>query len=110
MSTRLEMYRGDTRFIQVTTTVEGLPSADVRFTAKRSTKDTDLEAIISKVSGIGIDVVDYIAVITIDPTDTILLSPQTLVWDVQVTDSSGQVQTIADGTLRIKADISRTAP
>ena len=116
MTARLEMYRGDSATIVVEITgaqLEGavLEGAQLRFTAKRSINDEDADAAISKTSDDGeITVEDNVVTIAIEPADTADMNRRSLVWDLQVTDASGQVVTVAVGNLRILADVSRTTP
>lgn len=115
----LSMYRGDTETFKVDIVAvdTGLPldlsGLDLRFTAKRKVTDADLDAVIVKTSGAGIElgIPTGEALITVDPADTDdLAKTTTLLWDVQVTDVLGVVKTAATGRLRILADVSRTTP
>jgi hypothetical protein len=119
MTTVLRMYRGDTRVFDVTITDENgtavdLSTSDLRFTAKYDSRDPDDEAVIVKTvdyGGIDLGPGTGEATITIDPLDTADLErTTTLLWDLQVTDSTGQVSTAAGGRLIISADISVTTP
>jgi len=113
-ATTLEMFRGDSASWRFTVTdadgaAVNLTNADLRFTAKSSASDADVDAIIAKTDGAGITVTDAaggVLAVTLSPGDTSALTvPQTLVWDLQVTDALGAVQTLAYGALRIIADI-----
>lgn len=118
MTTVLRMYRGDSQVFDVVVTdldevPQDITTSDLRFTAKHRYQDEDVDAVISKVSGDGIElgVGTGEAVITLDPEDTEDLTKNTtLEWDLQVTDSTGSVRTAARGRLIISADISVTTP
>lgn len=119
MSTYLEMYRGDDESFDVAVVDKNgapvnLTSSNLRFTVKRSIKDADIAAVLSKTIGAGVVVTNPaggIARIDMDPADTSALTRSVLyVWDLQVQDSAGNVRTLADGELRVKLDVSRTAP
>lgn len=119
MST-LRMYRGDTQLLDVVVVDEAgaavdISGSDIRFTAKRKPSDPDLDAIITKTLGSGIDLVGGGLAgecqVTIDPVDTDSLTKQTtLTWDLQLVDGGGAVKTAAFGRLMVLVDISRTAP
>lgn len=117
MTQRLTLYRGDSDTLNVTATDKGDPldltDTDLRFTAKRGLNDGDDDAIIVKTLADGITVTDALgglASIAIDPEDTDgLANDAVLVWDLQATQGE-TVRTLADGTLRITRDVSRTAP
>ena len=101
----LSMFRGDDRVLTVTAS-EPLTGLELRFTARRQwntrvliEKSTD--------SGITLGDPDTTALITIDSEDTADLTPGALHWDIQVTDTEGEVHTVAAGRLAIKPDITR---
>jgi hypothetical protein len=121
--TRLATYRGDNESFTVTVrdpagAVVALTGATLRFTAKYRPSDVDADAIITKVTGAGITHdADQVgagkgkATIAFVPSDTATLAaPIVLVWDVQLRDAATLVQTVAGGSIRIRADVSRTAP
>lgn len=101
------MYRGDDRTLTITAS-ETLTGSEIRFTAKAHKRDTD--AVISKSTTDGITIGDpaTTADITIDAADTEGLEPVALFWDIEVTDGTGKVRTVAVGRLAVMADI--TAP
>lgn len=117
MSQRLTLYRGDSDTLIVTATDTGEPydltDTTLRFTAKRRFEDDDSDAIIVKTLDDGITVTDALgglAVITISPEDTAdLPNDAVLLWDLQATQDE-TVRTLADGTLKVSRDVSRTAP
>jgi hypothetical protein len=116
----LEMYRGDDESFDIAVTKDGiavdLTGASIRFTAKRRATDVDLEAVIAKTSAVagGIVVTNAlggIARVDIVPADTEdLTASARLIWDLQAVDGTGKVRTLADGTLIVHADVSRTKP
>jgi hypothetical protein len=121
--TRLATFRGDDETFVITVLDEAgdplaLTGATLRFTAKRRATDPDADLVISKTTGAGITHdADQVgagkgkATIALVPGDTSALTgPTVLVWDLQLQDASTLVQTVASGSLRIRADISRTAP
>jgi hypothetical protein len=120
---RLATYRGDNETFSVIVrdpagTVVALTGATLRFTAKYRASDVDDDALITKTTGAGITHdADQVgagkgkATIAFVPADTATLAaPLVLVWDVQLQDAATLVQTVAGGSLRIRADVSRTAP
>lgn len=119
--TALSMTRGDDESFDVVVktkagVVVDITDMDLRFTAKRAVSDLDADAVIVKTTeaGEGITVTSAVAGearIDIDAADTDGLTRTTrLIWDLQGTDQTGAVRTLARGTLRIAADVSRTAP
>lgn len=121
----LRTHRGDTEqfIISVTDPSTGDPvnltTFHLRFTAKYKTSDTDDDAVIVKTDtygGIDLQYDEGVAIITLDPEDTIdLPKTTTLVWDLQITDSTGVVRTAAPpagkvARLIIYADVSVRAP
>jgi len=103
--TNLTMYRGDDRELTISAT-EDLTGSTIRFTARRM--DGTSEAVIEKASGDGIVLGDpaTTAVVSIDTADTSSLRPTVLHWDIEVTDATDKIHTVADGTLTIKGDIT----
>lgn len=111
----LTAKRGDTIDLLVLVTRDNaavdLTGADVWFTAKRSLRDADVDAVVQKTIGNGIVVTDALAgeaLVTIDPSDTNGFTRETrLFCDVQVIEPSGRITTVADGTLTITLDVTR---
>lgn len=122
MSTRLEMRRGDTPVWDLFVPREDgspfdLTGYTIRMTAKRSVDDSDADAIfqLSTVAGtITItDAANGLAEMQPERADTSSLTTDVnAYWDVQVAKdgSPDETFTVADGTLTIKRDITRTAP
>jgi hypothetical protein len=84
--------------------------AGIRFTAKVSADDADVDAIIAKTIGDGITVTsatDGVLIVQLEPEDIDVA--RTLLWDLQVTDSAGP-HTVMGGQLIVTRDISRTTP
>jgi hypothetical protein len=113
------MFRGDTKRFTLTITrsgsAEDLAGAALRWTAKPSLSDTD-DAVttIKKTIGDGITVTDEpggIALLQLDPADTILLTKTTTYhYDVQLVTAGGDVETIDTGKITVKLEASQTAP
>ena len=120
MATYLEGKRGDT--INLTGVVRdcagaviNLTGGTLRFTAKLSRSDTDATSTtIKKYTGSGITHTDAAAGayrVTLAPADTSSLTATTVYfWDLQLTDGSGAVFTVADGTLTVLVDVGGTTP
>lgn len=104
----LSMYRGDDRVLTITAS-EPLTGAEIRFTARRY--KADAEPIIEKTSAEGITLGDpaTTAVITIDAADTVELDPVVLHWDIEITDATDKVHTVAAGRLAVIEDVTRPA-
>lgn len=110
------MTRGDTKYLHVRiANADGpldLTGKTLRFTAKRSHSNTDAEAVTSKVSGDGIELMEEtgMAEIALDPADTRDLPARLvrLVYDVQLK-SGSEVFTVAAGTLTVNPDVTITA-
>lgn len=115
--TPLSMYRGDSAtFLVEVVDADGDPmdltSWTLRFTAKANETDSDAAAFIVRTTGDGIATTGTTgeARISLVPGNTLAFPPQRLLWDLQATDGSGTVRTLADGTLFIRHDISNTSP
>lgn len=121
--TKLATFRGDNESFSVTVrdpagALIDLTGATLRFTAKYRAGDLDVDSVITKTTGSGIThaadqpgVGKGIATIALLPADTVdLAAPLVLIWDVQLRDAATLVQTVASGSLRVRADVSRTAP
>jgi hypothetical protein len=118
--TRLATYRGDNESFTITVrdaagATVALTGASLRFMAKRRARDADAAAVITKTTASGITHdPDQVgagkgkATIALLPADTALAA--VLVWDLQLRDGSGLVQTVATGSLRIRPDVSVTVP
>lgn len=121
-----EITRGDGRTLTITATYpEAIPGQNIAagnpypltgktiwFTAKRRISDADADAVISKKTGAGIEVLagqTNKARITINATDTDDLPDQTvtLACDVQVKEPGKDPWTVAEGRLRVRPDVTR---
>lgn len=91
-----------------------LTDLTVTFTAKSMLLDADVDAIIAKTNGSGIDVSETptsgeIALI-LDSDDTEGLADATrLYWDIQTDDGVGNIATPLMGKLVVSADVTLTA-
>lgn len=109
----LTITRGDDVAFDVDITAGGadISTEDVlavTFTAKRASRDLDVDALIRKDLDAGITVSDNDVHLEIDADDTRhLAAPMTLVWDLEVIDVDGKTHTVAGGYLRIEADVTR---
>lgn len=117
----LSMYRGDAAAFRFTIVDEDgepldLDTVDLRFTVKRHDDDDDDDALIVRTSADGIDIDDPatgVCVIRLRASDTDDLPvPTSLVWDLQSTNVGDveDVHTLLRGTLKVRADVSRTVP
>lgn len=104
----LSMFRGDDRTLTITAT-EDLAGSEIRFTAKQ--RRSDAVAVIAKSLGSGITLGNptTTAEVVIDAADTDDLDPVALYWDVEVTDATDKIRTVASGRLAIREDVSRPA-
>jgi hypothetical protein len=115
--------RGDTVIYDLTLSRVGaspgwMSGGSVSFMAKFKVKDADVDAVFSKSTPFsGIVWVDQssatpTATLTILPADypaALLGKDKTLLYEVQITDSAGRVETPQRGTLVILADVDRGA-
>jgi hypothetical protein len=117
--TDLRMKRGDDASFSVAAyqadgvTALDLTGATIRFTAKDRPTDDDVDAVIAISTPSAITIDDApggLATITIPASDTdAFTGPRTLVWDLQVTTSTGSVVTVDGGKLYVLLDVTRTA-
>ena len=116
----LSMSRGDTKIGQVTVSnlsASGLTGCSFWFTAKNKVSDADASAVIKKlpvdfsIITVGSDTVAGVAQFTIAPADTDTLADYavSLVYDVQMKDTNGNITTLVDGTLLVNPDKTRAA-
>jgi hypothetical protein len=109
---QLAQFIGDSKTHRVPLTWDGedfMPGNawSLIFTTKRSAHDHDITAVFQKVSGAGIEVSGHIAEIESVPSDTLALTPTLLVWDIQAQNlSSGEVRTVALGSLKLVRDVT----
>jgi hypothetical protein len=120
-SIRISIRRGDTNVIPFQAIdrngrTMNLTAATVRFVAKQSLADTDADAEISKVSPSGVvihsDPTTGFGEVIIDPTDTesLLAVVHNFSYNIQVTESSGSVETVQEGPLIVLPDAVITHP
>lgn len=117
MAYHFEILRGDTASftlkIRRGRTVEDLTGADLFFTMKESISDSDNAAVVVKDTDleggivIGSPATAGEAKLFFYPGDTSTLDPQDYVFDIQLKTSSGNVYTVATGTVTITADVTR---
>jgi hypothetical protein len=120
VATNLIMTRGDTYTFTLAVTQAGvafnLTGCTLRMTAKYNVTDLDSAAVFSLTSpstGIAItNAAAGLATVSIPPSGTSTLpgAQIPLFYDIQVTDSSSDVYTVASGTLYVQPDISITTP
>jgi len=112
----LEIIRGDDEILDLAfkdpagAALNITGATGIWFTAKRSSLDDDIDALIQKSLGAGIAVVSApagTATVTINAADTTGIDPTTLVWDAQIKDAAGKVRTAAKGTLKVVHDVTR---
>lgn len=116
----IEFPRGDTVRLPVAVTrpaggaVVDLSGCSLRFTVKRKRKDADADAIMVKTIGDGILISDApagLAVILIDPEDTdTFTKARTFQCDLQLVEPDDTITTVADGTLTVTLDVTRSVP
>ena len=106
----LEMYRGNDRVFSLDITRGGYPInltlATLRFLARKSVTDPDVDAVITKVTGAGIvttDASNGMVDLEIASADTIgLYAPTALVFDIELTEGNGDISTPVQGVLLVK--------
>jgi hypothetical protein len=118
-----EEVRGDTVIYDLTLSRAGalagwMNGGTIRFVAKLKLSDADEDAIFVKESpASGITWVDQAA---LNPTATVLIEPEdyedllpgkakTLVYEIEIEDVGGRVETVQKGSLPILADVVRGA-
>lgn len=112
MNQTISLVRGDDRTLTLTVTGVDLTTASsIRFMAKCAYTDGDGDAVFSKSLTDGITVNSSTsAVITIADTDWEDLHYKPLFFDVEVIAVDGKVHTVVDGTIKVRDDVTRTAP
>jgi len=113
MNTTIDMFRGDSRTLEVRVTDDynkpvDLTGASVRFTVR---KKVDGAKLIAKSSSnpAEIEITDAangIFKIYLKPADTKAMRPGGYLYDVEVTLSSGDVHTVVFGNFQLHGDIS----
>ncbi len=110
----LEMFRGDTEQFFLSISRNEVPvdlnDAKIWMTGRRSQGASALFIKTSDMGG-GIEITDAsggLATVTMSNTDTAGLSSEvvTLVYDVQVRESSGRISTVFSGNLVVKPDVT----
>lgn len=118
MATALEILRGDDEVLDLafkqadgTTPLNITGALGIWFTAKRSSLDDDVDALIAKILTAGQIVITNaaggLATVTINAADTAAIEPTTLVWDAQIKDAGSNIRTAASGTLKVVGDVTR---
>lgn len=117
-----EMYRGDTRRFNLTVTraggAENLTGSILRFTAKLSQADAYVDAQIAKSSDIGegggitiTNAAAGLATVQIDPDDTAdITAARRLFCDIELETPAGDIETLDEGSLHVKIDVTNPAP
>jgi hypothetical protein len=117
MAYNFEIVRGDTASftlkIRRGRTVEDLTGADLFFTMKEEVSDVDASAVLVKDTDleggivIGSPSTAGQAKLFFYPSDTSSLEPQEYVFDIQLKTTTGNIYTVATGTITIAADVTR---
>ena len=110
----LTLIRGDTAIIPVEVNDAAgndvdLSGAEVFFTVKARRSDPDSAAVIRKQTGDGITVTvpaEGKLTVTLDPEDTADIGRGRYRYDVQVVADDGTVQTVADGSVLLREDVT----
>lgn len=111
-----QMWRGDTEVFDAAITASAVPvnitGCSLKFTAKRSLQDADIDAVFQLVTPVEIVITNGpggLCTINVASLDTSALLVPTLCYcDLQLVDTLGNVSTTATGTLLIKVDVTRT--
>lgn len=115
MAYRFKRTHGDSIPLSVTVTLNGQPynvtGALIFFTCKRKFEDTDEQALIRKDSNTGITITDALKgeiLIPIEAEESAACPPnEALPWDVQLKTTTGQIYTVADGTLTLTDEVTQ---
>lgn len=103
--TNITLTRGDSLFLQLSLKKNGetyIPAAgsSIRFAMKKSYKDPDSEVVLTK--SVPIDTL----LLEIEPQDTKQLPmDKSFVYDIQLTDENGYVDTFIEGTFTIGKEV-----
>lgn len=113
----LQLVRGDTNVFEATVTLSGvaldISAYDIWCTAKYSKADLDANALFQvtkaageiTVGGVG----NNVATIAVPASDTVALTVDvTVFYDIQIQAPGGQITTVANGTMLIGRDVTRT--
>jgi hypothetical protein len=101
----LLVYQGDDLYLDLAVTSKGAPADLTGFTAKSQIRSTPpsttvLAELLTTISASTIH-------LHLVHTDAATLPVQPAVWDCQLTDASGNISTIAAGTVTVTAEITR---
>lgn len=93
--------------------MQDLTGCKLYATLKLSTDDADpgLGQVTSPASGIVIDTPATLGTATATFPASVtdgLSTPTEVFWDVQLKDAAGQIRTVADGTMTVQPDVTRT--
>jgi hypothetical protein len=115
---KLRMYRGDSAIFNLEAKqFDGSPldvsSGTLFFTAKTSSRQSDEDAVFQKDShGNGITITNGASglfSVYLSPSDTSdIYAPSYLVWDIQFVTTGGNVFTLMDGTMLVRADVTHS--
>lgn len=115
----LSMDRGDDKTWQFTVTLDNvavdITGANFRFMAKTRVSDADVDAVIEATTANAkcaiTDAANGVMEVRLDPSDTTgILETVRLYYDLQMTESGGEVRTVTRGLLTVNADVSITTP
>ena len=115
----LTMDRGDDKTWEFTVLLDGtavdITGASFRFMAKTRVSDTDGNAVVEATSAnakcVITDAANGVMEVRLVPADTSSLTETArLYYDLQMTESGGEVRTISKGLLEVSADVSTTVP
>lgn len=115
----LKLVLGDTEEIEfivvdrVTREAMDITGWQFWFTVKKDNANEDVDAVIQKIVGEGIEIVEASigkALVTVNPEDRALVTAaRNYKWDIQAKDAAGRIVTIAglDGNLEFTSDTTR---
>jgi hypothetical protein len=114
---QLSSIRGDTKTLTLTfKNAAGVPynikNWAVHFTLKQNASLPDSEAILQKIVTSFADSTSGtsgVAVITLNPSDTVNIDPGTYDFDIAVTTNENKVYTVMRGKYDLEYDVTRTA-
>lgn len=102
------LYRGDSRRLKITFTLNNVPlvitGGTVKFTVKNDITDTFANAIIKKSTSTFIDNSCYIDILPADTTS--LTEGNIFVYDIELTDVNGYKTTVSSGEFPIILDVT----
>lgn len=114
---QLSSIRGDTKTLTLTFknsagVAYNLKNWAVHFTLKQNASLPDSEAVLQKVVTTFADSTSGtsgVAVITLNPVDTVNINPGSYDFDIQVTTSENKTYTVMRGKYDLEYDVTRTA-